>query len=378
MINIGVPSLIQPKQVIFGSGSSNYLVRSNFSRVCIIGSKRSLNNYKFISRINSSKRFHSKTIELNLDNQEPSFDKINSLLKPINKFQPDLIIAIGGGSIIDSCKILWANYEYPNIKKENLEIPFSIPPLRKKSKFICVPTTCGSGSESSSAATLINKNNGKKIIVTSHDFIPDLVILDDELLNEIPKKIMFNGILDALCHTIEGFNSIIKNEAANKLVELSLLRFSKICELNKRKNFKELKKEALYNSYIAGIIQNNKLVGPAHALAHNMSFIPHGLATGMFLPKILDKICKKDTAMKDKYKNLFKKTINVESCKDLKGIIEDNIYESTDFIFYKDKIKKLSNRQIRDIAKNANDDSLNKLLQKNFKKNDYEKILNSF
>ena len=150
---------------------------------------------------------------------EPSLDDVKKNVAEILEFKPDWIVAIGGGSVIDGAKVIWALYENPNIDESRLHIPFSIPKLRKKAKFVAIPTTAGTGSEASSSAIITSKDN-EKIPIITHDFIPDLAILDPILIENTPVKIIIPSILDAFSHSIEGFVSVIQNKIVTNLVML--------------------------------------------------------------------------------------------------------------------------------------------------------------
>ena len=123
-------------------------------KIAIIASKRSHNQYHTINKVlNNQKRFYAK-IFYPIWKGEPSINDVKKNVAEIIDFKPDWIVAIGGGSIIDGAKLIWALYENPNIDLGKLHIPFSIPKLRKKAKFVAVPTTAGTGSEASSSAII--------------------------------------------------------------------------------------------------------------------------------------------------------------------------------------------------------------------------------
>ena len=148
-----------------------------------------------------------------------SFEKIKNINSKIFNFKPDLIIAIGGGSIIDAAKIIWANYESPQFEEEMIFRPFSLPKLRSRSSFVAIPTTVGSGSEVSSSAVVYDPNSGSKKAIVTHCFLPDVVILDPNLALEVPLSIQIETVADALTHALEGYTSKISHPLMNNFAE---------------------------------------------------------------------------------------------------------------------------------------------------------------
>ena len=304
MLNISTTNLISAKQTICQEKGVLYLLSLSARKVAIIASKRSVNNYESIHTIQANvKKFETKIFNPKW-NGEPQLNGIIDTVSEISEFSPDWIVAIGGGSIIDGTKVAWALYENPNFDLEKLKIPFSLPQLRKKAKFVAVPTTAGTGSETSSSAILTDIKAGNRFAVVTHDFLPDLAILDINLLENIPQNtVLIPSMLDALSHSLEGLVSKVQNKFATNLVSLAvqnITRSLKNLTLG-NKNYIEM---ALIGSFYGGIIQNLNLVGPAHALAHNIPKIHHGIATGLLLPSTIEYFCKKDKLLQEKYNDL--------------------------------------------------------------------------
>lgn len=303
MINLGISSFLLPRQTICQAGALAYIAKIPANKIAIIASNRSVNNYESLSKIIQNKKRFDAQVFVPKWRDEPDLATITENLKEIMDFQPDWIIAIGGGSVIDGAKILWALYENPTFDLERLVIPFSLPALRKKAKFIAVPTTAGSGSEASSAAIITSADKKIKIPVITHDFLPDIAILDSELLSNIPHKILLPSMLDALAHSLEGYVSKVQNKLASNLAILAIGNLISSLKLFADGDAagEEL---ALLGSYYSGIIQNLNVVGPAHALAHNMPTIPHAIATGFLLPNVVITHSQKSSELHSKYNRL--------------------------------------------------------------------------
>ena len=150
---------------------------------------------------------------------EPSVAELSGVIGELESFQPDYIIALGGGSIIDGAKLAWLFYEHPTLEPEVLYRPFSLPPLRGRTKFAAIPTTVGAGSEVSSAAVMLDSETFSKKAVVTHDFLPDLVILDPELVSDVPTKVLRTTVADTLSHAIEGYVSNIDHPLMDTFAE---------------------------------------------------------------------------------------------------------------------------------------------------------------
>jgi len=272
-------------EVFTGPGSFASLSAIRSSRIFIIHSS------SFISHLNgdklANKVFSKKIYKLfTVTKGEPVIENMTPLFNEIIDFKPDCIIAIGGGSVLDTAKLAWVFYEHPDISQSNLTKAFSIPTLRGKSSFIAVPTTAGTGSEMSSAAVFqLNKSSPKSFAV-SHDLIPDIAVLDPNLILSVPRTTKIYSGLDALSHSVEGYTSLFNNKYTQDLAELSIRHLFN--SLQDYVNHGDLKfaDEVLRAANIAGIVQNISVPGLGHALSHQMSSygLSHGNGCGKFLP----------------------------------------------------------------------------------------------
>ncbi|MEA4884450.1 MAG: iron-containing alcohol dehydrogenase [Clostridia bacterium] len=135
---------------------------------------------------------------------EPS---IHDALRPLDEmavFKPDTIVAIGGGSVLDTAKASWVFYEHPGIGLEKAFTPFAIPGLGDKARLIAAPTTSGAGSETTCVAVLIDPDTRTKRLMMSSELVPDLAILDADLVDSMPAKVAAYSGLDALSHALEA------------------------------------------------------------------------------------------------------------------------------------------------------------------------------
>ncbi len=232
--------------------------------------------------------FKTKRVHISLAPKgEAQLDKAKKYIDELNDLSPDWIIAIGGGACIDFAKLLWVIYENSDIAIEELQKPFFIKELRKKSKFCVVPTTAGTGSEFSSSCVFMHE--GEKKFLVTHELLPDVVILDPEFLNNLPLKVKLNTLVDVLAHAIEGYVSPFASEMTKDMSVLALMlvrnNIDKYLNENSVRTSHAIQRAASY----AGLVQNAAIPGLGHALAHALSAwgVPHGLGCALtILPTI--------------------------------------------------------------------------------------------
>lgn len=218
---------------------------------------------------------------------EPTLETLYATIKRVEEFKPDLIIAIGGGSVIDGAKMVRTYYEFPFFEVN--ETSFSM--LNWKTTFVVVPTTIGSGSEISSASVMYNKRQKTKEFVISHQFIPEIIVLEASLIENAPKKVLLSSMVDALSHAIEGYMSKIDNLLVDSYAEKAIQIISQYYQvINKCVEQEHINKLQLA-SLFAGLVQNHCIVGATHALAHQMSAygLSHASAISIFLPAVIRK-----------------------------------------------------------------------------------------
>jgi alcohol dehydrogenase len=216
---------------------------------------------------------------------EPELSTLKETIAVAEKFQPDLFIAIGGGSVIDGAKLVRAFYEFPFLDKDSRN--FNL--LNFSTKFIAIPTTIGSGAEISSASVLYNPVEKTKDFFLTHAFIPDIIILDPEFIIEASDNILFSSMIDTLSHIIEGYVSIVDNQIADIYAEKALqIIFQKWGIFHKTRD-PLIALDLQLASLWAGLVQNHCIVGAAHGLAHQLSayHFSHSTAISLVLPAVI-------------------------------------------------------------------------------------------
>ncbi len=372
MLNLATSTLLSAKQTLCQKGGLSYISRLPARKIAIFATKRSCDEYSAIEKITSSKkRFEARVFNPKWRG-EPKLSQVKESASDLLSFNPDWIVAIGGGSVIDGAKIAWGLYENPNFDESRLAVAFSLPDLRKKAKFVAVPTTAGTGSEASSSAILTSEDGVEKIPVVTHDFLPDLAILDANLLANIPTNILIPSMLDALSHALEGYTSKMQNPLATNLVSHAIINILKsLKNISCDKEYEEL---ALMGAYFAGIVQNINVVGPAHALAHNIPLISHGVATGFFTPEVIKIHCKRSNSLKHRYNDL---ATNI-GYKNIESAIDEIYHNILPKIKVESKISaytKLDSDSFLSYSQAAAKDKLSRFFPEEFSEDDFMSIL---
>ncbi len=215
---------------------------------------------------------------------EPEFEGLRGTVSEIEAFKPDVIIAVGGGSVIDGSKLCRLLYEFPLYDPKTSRVDGSM----LKTSFVAVPTTVGSGAEASSAAVFWDISEHRKDMVVIHELQPEVVVYDPRYISGTPDRLLCASALDALAHIVEGYVSNIHNAFVDVLAEKGLAILHEEFEAmlsDKAVDFGRLQ----YAGYIGGIVQNHCIVGAAHAVAHQLTEqgYSHGEAVALLLPSII-------------------------------------------------------------------------------------------
>jgi acetaldehyde dehydrogenase/alcohol dehydrogenase len=232
---------------------------------------------------------------------DPTLSTIYDGLKKLREFKPDLVVALGGGSPMDAAKVMWAMYEYPDLKFEDLANRFMDIRKRiyaypensiKQSKLICITTTSGTGSEVTPFSVVTDDATGKKYPLADYGLTPFMAIIDPDFVMDLPPgQITFGGI-DALSHAIEAFTSILANEFSDGLaLEAIRMIFEYLPDSYKKgPNYQLAREKMHYAATLAGMAFANEFLGICHSLAHKMGakyHVPHGLANAFLLTHVM-------------------------------------------------------------------------------------------
>ena len=231
---------------------------------------------------------------------DPTLSSTEAGAAAMREYNPDVIIALGGGSAMDAAKIMWVLYEYPNIRFKDLAMRFmdirkrifAFPKMGIKAKFIAVATSAGTGSEVTPFSVITDDATGVKYPLADYELTPDVAINDPELMLTMPKGLTVASGIDVFTHAIESYVSILATEytkpyslEAMKIV-LQFLPESVDGGASARKA-----KEKMANaSCIAGMAFANAFLGICHSLAHKLGgkfHVPHGIANALLLEEVI-------------------------------------------------------------------------------------------
>ena len=277
--------ILKQPTILFGENAIMGLKTYASSRVAVIHGSSLTEDYKK-KIFNALSAFEISFVEKTWQG-EPTLPSLSETIANIEKIKPDLIIAIGGGSVIDGAKMVRTYYEFPFFDVNNTR--FSM--LNWKTNFVAIPTTIGSGAEISSASVMYNDSNKSKEFIISHQFIPEIIVLEAALIANAPKKMLLSSMVDALSHCIEGYMSNINNMLIDSYAEKAIQIISKYYEVVSKGFDKENLNKLQLASVFAGMVQNHCIVGATHALAHQMSAfgLSHANAISIFLPLVIRK-----------------------------------------------------------------------------------------
>lgn len=231
---------------------------------------------------------------------DPTLSNVNKGLALLRSYQPDVIIAIGGGSPMDAAKVMWLMYEHPDVEFEGLAMRFmdirkrvyELPPLGQKAIMVAIPTTSGTGSEVTPFAVVTDDRVGVKYPLADYALTPNIAIADPELTLNMPKKLTAYGGIDALTHALEAYVSVMATEFTDGLALQAIRLLFKYLPSAYKNGAKDPKarEKVHYAATIAGMAFANAFLGICHSMAHKLGatfHVPHGLANALMISHVI-------------------------------------------------------------------------------------------
>jgi acetaldehyde dehydrogenase/alcohol dehydrogenase len=231
---------------------------------------------------------------------DPTLSTIDDALQMIRTYQPDVIIAFGGGSPIDAAKIMWLMYERPDIDFNDIAMRFmdirkricSIPDLGTKAKLVAIPTTSGTGSEVTPFAVITDDKTHIKYPIADYALTPDMAVIDPNFVDSMPKGLCAASGIDALTHALESYVSVLATNFTNSpALEAVKLIFRYLPRSYKGGKDDPLAREKMhYASTLAGMAFANAFLGICHSMAHKLGAafnIPHGIANALLINQVI-------------------------------------------------------------------------------------------
>lgn len=231
---------------------------------------------------------------------DPDLATVRGGLTLINSFQPDVVIALGGGSAIDAAKIIWLMYEHPGVRFEDLSMRFMdirkrvvrFPQTGKKALMVAIPTTSGTGSEVTPFAVITDEEQGVKYPIADYELTPDIAIVDPELVLTMPKGLTAASGVDAVTHALEALAATTASEYTNGMAFEALRLLFKYLPASYREGAKNTRarEKVHYGATIAGMAFANAFLGLCHSMAHKLGsafHLPHGVANGILIGHVI-------------------------------------------------------------------------------------------
>ena len=295
-----------PRDLYHGKGSLEVLKELKGERAVVCVGGGSMKKFGFLDRAIGYLKEAGMEVEV-IDGIEPdpSVETVMKGAEAMLKFQPDWIIAMGGGSPIDAAKAMWVKYEYPEVTFEDMVKVFGLPKLRQKAHFVAIPSTSGTATEVTAFAVITDYAKGIKYPMADFEITPDIAIVDSDLAETMPKKLVAHTGMDAMTHAIEAYVSTANCNYTDGLALHSIKMIQR--DLVESYNGDMDKRSAMHDAQcLAGMAFSNALLGIVHSMAHKTgaifedqgAHIIHGAANAMYLPKVIAFNAKDETAKK--------------------------------------------------------------------------------
>jgi alcohol dehydrogenase class IV len=222
---------------------------------------------------------------------DPSLETVRRGAAFLLQFQPDWVVALGGGSVMDAAKAMWVLYERPELTPDEIS-PMLTLGLRQKARLCAIPTTTGTGSEATWAIVLTDPVERRKLGLGTREAMPDLAILDPELVAALPARLTADTSLDALTHAVEGYTSSMHNDFCDGLcLQAAKLVFEYLPRAYADGSDLEARTHSQNAATMAGLGFGNSMAALAHGMGHALGAIfhvPHGRAVSLFLPYTIE------------------------------------------------------------------------------------------
>ncbi len=295
-----------PRDVYHGKGSLEALKTFKGKKAIICVGGGSMKRFGFLQKAQSyleEAGFEVKLFE-GIES-DPSVETVMKGAAVMQEFQPDWIIAMGGGSPIDAAKAMWIKYEYPETTFEDMCKVFGLPKLRTKAHFCAISSTSGTATEVTAFSIITDYEKGIKFPIADFEITPDVAIVDPELAETMPKKLVAHTGMDALTHAIEAYVSTAHCNYTDGLAihAIELIQ----ANLVKSYNGDMAARDTMHDAQcMAGMAFSNALLGIVHSMAHKTgaafgdygAHIIHGAANAMYLPKVIAYNAKDPEALK--------------------------------------------------------------------------------
>ncbi|MBD0688238.1 bifunctional acetaldehyde-CoA/alcohol dehydrogenase [Streptomyces sp. CBMA123] len=292
-----------PPKIYFERNSVKYLASMPNAHRIVVVTDRTMVEIGHLERIRGVLDRRRDPVEVRVvDDVEPnpSIDTVRKGAALMREFEPDTIIALGGGSPMDAAKVMWLMYEHPEVEFADLKEKFfdirkrafTFPDLGEKAKLVCIPTTSGTGSEVTPFAVITDTATGQKYPLADYALTPSVAIVDPALTTGLPKHVTADTGFDALTHCIETYVSVYANDFTDGLALQGIrLIFENLERAVLNGPDDPVAREKMHNAgTIAGMAFGSAFLGAVHAMAHTLGatfHIAHGRTNALLLPHVI-------------------------------------------------------------------------------------------
>jgi acetaldehyde dehydrogenase/alcohol dehydrogenase len=289
-----------PSKIYFERDSIEYLHQMKEMKKALIVTDRSLVELGYVQKVIDQLQLRNPKVPYQLFcdvEPDPSIQTVKKGVALMRSFEPDTIIALGGGSAMDCAKGIWLFYEQPQVNFDDLKQKFmdirkrafQYPELGKKAKLVCIPTTSGTGSEVTPFAVITDLEEHKKYPLTDYSLTPTVAIIDPSFVMQLPSSICADTGMDVLTHATEAYVSTLANDFTDGLAIQAIKMVFDYLERSYKNGANDPEaREKMHNaSCLAGMAFANAFLGMNHSMAHKVGaefHVPHGRANAILLP----------------------------------------------------------------------------------------------
>ena len=284
-----------PRDLYHGKGAMEALKTFKGKKAVICVGGGSMKRFGFLDKAEAYlKEAGMEVMVIDGIEPDPSVDTVMAGAEKMLEFQPDWIVAMGGGSPIDAAKAMWVKYEYPEITFEEMCKVFGMPQLRKKAHFCAISSTSGTATEVTAFSVITDYKKGIKYPLADFEITPDVAIVDPDLAETMPKKLVAHTGMDAMTHAIEAYVSTANCDFTDPLAihAIEMIQKDLIPSYN---GDMEARDRMHVAQCLAGQAFSNALLGIVHSMAHKTgaifqdygAHIIHGAANAMYLPTVI-------------------------------------------------------------------------------------------
>ncbi len=281
-----------PRDIYFGRGCmAEVLEGLTGKKAIVVTGGSSMQKFGFLDKVVASlKKAHIEVKLIEGVEPDPSVETVFKGAQIMREYQPDWIIALGGGSPIDAAKAMWIFYEHPEATFDDVKDPFTVPLLRNKARFVAIASTSGTATEVTAFSVITDYSTKVKYPLADYNLTPDIAIVDPDLAETMPPKLVAHTGMDALTHALEAYVATARSPFTDPLA-LQAILMVKDHVLKSYQGDHNAREQMHIAQCLAGMAFSNALLGITHSLAHKIGalfHIPHGCANAILLPYVIE------------------------------------------------------------------------------------------